>query len=194
MKRSIIKSRIATGTIASLIMICAGCQQARVAHPLTADAAGSDPASQMKFWHTLAERPVTSNDEAFHGLLLFLDSQDKAADYAGRVKTLSERRMLPGGFNGRADRAIERGTLALAVCRILELKGGLMLRIMPRSQRYALREVEFEGVFPASSTYQTFSGSEFLGIIGRLEDYHRENGAQATTTQNPQVQPTTRPK
>jgi hypothetical protein len=161
--------------IAVLFLLCAGCQHARVAHPLTADTAGSDPASQMKFWHTLAERRVTSNDEAFHGLLLFLDGRDDAANYADRVRTLKSRKMLPAGFDAPADRAVERGTLAVAVCRILQIKGGVMLRVLPRSPRYAIREVEFEGIFPTSSTYQTFSGLEFLTIIGRLEDFRREN-------------------
>src|ERR1700679_4364770 len=65
-----------------------GCQTARVADPLTRTLGGSDPDQQMDFLHTLADRPVTSNDEALHGLVLFLDGTDPYADYAARVAAL----------------------------------------------------------------------------------------------------------
>jgi hypothetical protein len=69
-------------------VLLAGCHTAKVAEPLTATLSGSDADAQMEFWHTLATRNLTSNDEAFHGLLLFLDSEDPAKDYAGRVELL----------------------------------------------------------------------------------------------------------
>src|SRR3954469_3490700 len=64
-----------------LCLLFAGCHNAKVAEPLTANLSGSDPDAQMEFWHTLATRNLTSNDEAFHGLLLFIDSEDPAKDY-----------------------------------------------------------------------------------------------------------------
>ena len=85
-----------------------GCQPAHVPQPLTEKLAASDPDTQLEFWHTLATRPVTSNDEAFHGLLLYVDGEDKAKDYAGRVESLRSRKMLPPDFKGTADAAVER--------------------------------------------------------------------------------------
>ena len=139
--------------------------------PLTRTAGGSDPEQQVEFWHQLADRPVTSNDEAFHGLLLFSDGQDPAEDYAGRVAVLKERGMLPANFDAPADRAIDRGTLAVALARALKIRGGLVMSLLGPSPRYAVRELQFMNVFPPSSPNQTFSGAEFLGIIGKAEEY-----------------------
>ena len=66
------------------------------------------------------ERKAVSNDEAFHALLLFVDGEDAAADYDGRVRALKDRRMLPGGFDGAADAPVRRGTLAVALARALD--------------------------------------------------------------------------
>jgi hypothetical protein len=44
----------------------------------------------------------------------------------------------------------------------------------PMNGRYAVRELQFMELYPPSSPNQTFSGTEFLGIIGKLEDYRRE--------------------
>jgi hypothetical protein len=181
--------------LALLALSVAGCQQAQVAHPLTAELSGNDPQAQLEFWHTLSSRPVTSNDEAFHGLLLYVDSQDAAGDYAQRVQALKSRKMLPTDFAAPANQAVQRGTLAVAVCRVLQVRGGVMLHIVPQSPRYAVRELQFAEVFPPSSPQQTFSGSEFLGIIGRLEDYQRGSTIELPATVMPgeKAPPATRP-
>src|SRR5215218_9857133 len=89
-----------------------GCQSARVDRPLTAELGGSDEDTQLEFWHSLAQQPVTSNDDALHGLLLFLDGTDPSADYAGRVAALKDRKLLSANFNQPAEQAVDRGTLA----------------------------------------------------------------------------------
>lgn len=158
------------------LTLAVGCQSTRVGQPLAAEAVGSDPESQLRYWHDMADLPVTTNDQAFHGLLLFLDGQDAATDYAGRVKLLQDRRLLPADFDGQAIGPVRRGTLAGAVIRVLEIKGGLSLHVVgPHALggRYAVRELEYRGIFPASSPNQTFSGLEFLGIIGKVEDAQR---------------------
>ena len=154
-------------------MLLAGCQAARVDRPLTAELGASDEETQLEFWHTLAEQPVTSNDDAFHGLLLFLDGTDPATDYAGRVAALKERHYLPEGFDQPAEQAVNRGTLAVALARALEIRGGIIMSLTGKTPRYATKELVFLGIFPPSSPNQTFSGTEYLGIIGKAEDYQR---------------------
>lgn len=160
-----------------LLVGLAGCQTARVERPLTAELGGSDEETQLEFWHTLAQQPVTSNDDAFHGLLLFLDGTDPAADYAGRVAALRERRLLRRDFDAPAEQAVDRGTLAVALARALDIRGGAVMALTGATPRYATKELVFLGIFPPSSPNQTFSGTEYLGIIGKAEDHQRATGA-----------------
>jgi hypothetical protein len=145
----------------------------QVAQPLAPELAKSDPDAQVEFWHALPERKAVSHDEAFHALLLFADGDDKSADYAGRVEALKQRKMLPAGFSGGAGEPVRRGTVAVALAQILSIRGGLTMHLFGASPRYAVRELQYAGLFPPSSPQQTFSGAEFLGIIGRAEDYQR---------------------
>ena len=156
-----------------------GCQTAHVERPLTGDLGSNDPDTQLEFWHRLADEPVTSNDDAFHGLLMFLDGDDPAQNYAGRVSALRRRGMLPGGFNQPANQAVERGTLAVAIVKALKIDGGVMLRLFGPTPRYAVRELVFMDLYPPSSPNQTFSGAEFLGIMGKIEDHQRAERADA---------------
>jgi hypothetical protein len=162
------------------VALCSfGCQTARVSEPLTNKLGASDPDTQIEFWHELAARPVTSNDEAFHGLLLYLDGDDPNADYAARVNAMKSRGLLARGFDRPADEAVSRGTLAVAIARALQIRGGLMMHLTGSNPRYATRELEYLSLYPTSSPGQTFSGGEFLGIMGRVEDWQRGNPADA---------------
>ncbi len=142
---------------------------------MTQSLGGSDPQAQGEFWYQLAKRPIASNDDAFHALLLYVDGKDPNPDYTARVKTLKDRRMLPADFTGSANQAVDRGTLAVALDRELHIQGGLTMRLLGPSPRYALRAAEDQGIFPMSSPNQGVSGGEFVGIMQKAEEYQRGN-------------------
>ena len=160
-----------------VLVTCTGCQPSRPGRPLAAELAGSDEDAQVEFWHALTDEPVATNDHAFHGLLLYLDGKDDAADYAGRVANLKARKMLPKHFDEPATAAVRRGILAVAIMRLLGERGGVTTTLFGPSPRYAVRELMFLNVYPPSTPNQSFSGNEFVGIIGRIDDYQRGNPA-----------------
>ncbi|MCS7033654.1 MAG: hypothetical protein NZ561_06620 [Phycisphaerae bacterium] len=168
------------------LILWSGCSAPpTVADPLTRTLAGGGEEQQLEFWHQLADRPVCSNDEAFHGLLLFLDGSDPHESYDARVAALRARGLLPEKFSEPAEAAVRRGTLAVAIARALRLEGGLMYSLAPMCSRYAVRELVYQNLYPQSSPNQTFTGSEFLGIIGRLEDWQRGNPQDRPASQLP---------
>jgi hypothetical protein len=172
--------------VLAFILLFMGCHSAKLNEPMAKEMMGSDADAQINFWHTLTDLPVCSNDAAFHGLLLYLDSKDECADYNERVSLLKSRRMLPQGFNAPADAAVSRGTLAIAICEALNIKGGVTMRVLhpfnsgAPEARYAARELQFMNLYPPGSPQQTFSGNEYVGIIGRLEDFQRGDSADKT--------------
>jgi hypothetical protein len=162
------------------VLLIAGCQTARVSQPVVEKLAGSGGdaiASNMEFWHTLNDQPLASNDDAFHALLLYFDGKDDAGSYAARLQKLKSRGWVAGGFDEGANRAVERGIVAQALVKALDLKGGLTMRLLGSSPRYALRELQFRGLIPDSSVNQVFSGAELVGVIGKVQDYRTVNPA-----------------
>jgi len=151
--------------------LIAGCQPATVPQPLTNQHAGNDDDAKFAFWNGLPDRPLVSNDEAFHGLLLYKYDKDPANDYASRVQVMKEHKFLPAGFDRPASEAINRAILAYAVTQMLHIEGGLMMHLLGPTPRYALLELQDMGMFPASSENQTFSGIEYVGIISKMQDY-----------------------
>ncbi len=164
-------------SLVGLAILIGGCASTHVPDSVMPRLAGNEPAQQMDYWHEMAVKPLASNDEAFHGLLLYLDGKDDAADYDARVAELRSRGLLPRGFNQPADNALERGTLAVALVKTLHLSGGVSMHIFGATPRYAIRELEARQIYPESSDNQIFSGAEFVGVIGRVQDYIAGNPA-----------------
>jgi hypothetical protein len=177
----------------SLVCLGAGCESARVKQSLTTglDAGGGDDSAQMNFLHDLAVKDLASNDEALAALLLFAPADRTSpssatqpatapSSYGARVAELKRRRLLPPEFDAPADEAVRRGTVAYALCRALEIRGGVTMRLFGLSPRYAVRELVDLGIFPMSSPDQTFSGTELVGVIGKAEDYQRGGGGEKT--------------
>lgn len=168
------------------VLVLAGCQAAQVNHPVTQTVGGSDADSQLEFWSQLQSQRITSNDDAFHGLLLYLDGTDAAPDYTHRVGELKARQLLPGFFDRPANEAVSRGMLAVVTAKVLKIKGGVMMRLTGGDfDRYAMRELIYCNVFPASSENQTFSGAEFLGLIGKIDDYQHGDASSVPATVMP---------
>jgi len=125
----------------------------------------------MNYWHTLATRELISNEEAVHGLFLLVDEETPDVDYPTRVAMLKDRGLISDGFAGPPEQAATRGLVAVAIARILDVPGGVMFHLFPRSPRYAARELEHLGLFPTSSPHQPLAGPAYLAIIGRAQDH-----------------------
>lgn len=160
-----------------LLALMSGCHTAAVSESVASRFGGADPDNTIEFWHQLGDRPVACNDDAFHGLLIYIDGEDKSESYAARVDILKSRGLLSPRFNAPPTQAVDRGTLAVAIAKSLKIKGGLMMRATGVAPRYAVRELMYEGVYPPSSPNQTFSGAEFLGVMGKMEDWQRGRAA-----------------
>ncbi len=178
---------VAAAALALAVMAC-GCQTARVGQPLTANLGGPDPAQRGEFWYQLSRVPLTSNDDAMHALLLYADGTAPAT-YEQRVAALRERGMLPRGFDGAADEAVARGTLAVAVAKMLDIKGGLTSRLVGPTPRYSTRALIAEGLFPECTPNQAISGAEFAALIGKIEDYQKGDPAEKPAEYLPGEEP-----
>src|SRR5205809_293793 len=66
-------------SFAAILLACVfagiftGCRSSTVPDSVLPRLAGNEPQMQLDFWHEVATRLMISNDEAFHGLLLYVD-------------------------------------------------------------------------------------------------------------------------
>jgi hypothetical protein len=133
------------------------------------DAVPAD-AAELDFWEGVeAQRIVTVND-ALHALFLLADGSDSFATYDDRLAEAKQRKWLPAGWDPAANESATVGLVAMAACQILDVKGGLTMRVLGPSPRYCTRELVFLGILPPRTEHQSLSGLELMDVVGRLED------------------------
>jgi len=158
---------------AALVAIAAlsGCARSIVTDALPTNYDRTDPAAEVVFYHNLANMNKVSNDEALHALTLLADDEDPTLDYDARVKAAKERGWLNPDFNQPPDLVAQKGLVAECLVRMLQIEGGVWLKLLGPTPRYSVRELVNLGVMPEeSSERQAMSGAEFVGILGRARD------------------------
>ena len=180
MNQSIPKIKRCVALLALLTLTLTGCQSAQVTTSLTDQYAGNDMASQMNFWHSLNNKKLICNNDALHGVMLFYNEKDPAQNYDDRVSKFKADGFLPSNFAGAPNDAITRGQLASILAKMLKVKGGVMMRLVGPTPRYALKELISLNIFSESSTQQILNGAQFIEIIGRSEDHLLNTDRKAT--------------
>jgi hypothetical protein len=167
---TMIKTVFATMLTVTLLLLV-GCGSTQYASPLVTEYEPGDVEQEMSFWHELADQPIVTNNDAFHALIELADGQDPFDSYDQRVQWLTDHGLLDAGFDAPPDQAVRRGTVAQIVARILEIEGGLTMRLIGAHPRYATRELVYLEIMKPGTQFQALSGIQFVGIVARAENF-----------------------
>jgi hypothetical protein len=129
--------------------------------------------AELDFWDELATRSVVTNNDALYGLLLVSGEESPPAEYEGRLTAARARGWLGGEDAPPMNESAAVGLIAVAVCDILDIKGGLTMRVFGPSGRYCTRELVYREYIPRRTDNQSLSGLEFIDLLSRVEDEMR---------------------
>lgn len=154
-------------------LLASGC--ALVERTTAADSAVdrfSSADDELDFWDDVTTRAVVTSDDALHGLLLLDLGEGEAipADYAGRVAAARGRGWLGGGDPPPKNDSATVGMIAVAVCQILDIRGGITGAVIGPTGRYCTRELVYREILPDRTALQSMTGLEFADLVSRVED------------------------
>lgn len=156
---------IAMTFAAALVALLSGCARTTLVDSAADKFPGDD--AELQFWQQLETQPVVTNNDALHGLTLLADGLDPAEDYEQRIATARERGWLGGSDAPPANESVRMGTIAVAICEILDIKGGVTMHVFGPIPRYCTRELVFLRYIPPRTEFQAVSGLEFIDLISR---------------------------
>lgn len=125
------------------------------------------------FWSDLEQRRVVTNNDALHGLFLTAKDGDAFESYEARLAQAVALGWLPRGRDAAsmpANESARMGDLAMAACRIADIRGGLTMLVTGLSPRYATRELIAMEIIPERTEDQALTGLEFIEFSSRLQD------------------------
>lgn len=132
---------------------------------------------ELAFWQALESQPRLSTDDALHALFLLADGSADHASFDARVAAAKQRGWIAADETPAPDEAATVGWVSAVVASFLPLERGLTSRFAPRSERYATRDLVFQGLLPDRSPSQTLRGLELLELAGRVDDWRAAHGA-----------------
>lgn len=133
------------------------------------------------FWHEhLQAQPMVTVAEAYRALLLLADEAERYADFEARRAALEARGIVRPAWGLQREACIDRGSVACMVCRILQVRGGLNLRLFGElgigDRRYAVRELVYLDLMPPGASYRYMTGSELVDLMAEADRYMAEHG------------------
>ena len=163
-----------TCVLAAMILAAAlaGCS----AGPMqVAGAEASLPAKETSpgFLDRISAGPNVSENDAMRGLIMLLDGRDAAETFRQRINALLGRDVLDSTWDYDSARPITRGKLAYMIYQACEIPGGVMLTLTGPSQRYCLRELQYQGMMATGSQAGAVTGMEFVAVLNRADTYMR---------------------
>ncbi|MBI1371788.1 MAG: hypothetical protein GC159_03380 [Phycisphaera sp.] len=165
---------LAAVAVALTLTLSAGCQRS-MAKSSVVDTY-PDAAGELDYWDKVATRRAVTNNDALHGLLLTADNASPAT-WEERLAAARDHGWIGANDTLDANATATMGTVAVAACDILHIKGGLTMRVFGPSPRYCVKELVYLEMIPSRSDNQSLSGLEFIDVISRIED--RRNVAAA---------------
>lgn len=124
---------------------------------------------EIDFLAAVEKMPAVTNNDALHAFLLLQDGDDTFGDYAGRVREGARRGWLSSGEPRLANEAARVGWMATAGCVVMQVKGGLTMRVVGPLPRYATKELVYMEILPLRTENQVLTGAEFVDYLNRLQ-------------------------
>jgi len=116
--------------------------------------------------YELSGQTWCSNDLACSMVLLLAQGEDRYVNFEQRLAGLEVKGLARADWRLQAEEPVTKGTLAYMLCRTLDIKGGVLMHLLP-SRRYAYREAIYYELMERGSEYEPLTGPEAVGVLGR---------------------------
>ena len=138
--------------------------------------AQGEVASDAGFLYELSDKKYCTTDDAYRGMLYFVDGVDTSANFQERTARVQMHGLVKADWEHTPEAPITKGKVAYMFARALEFPGGVMYNITNACPRYALRELMYRHIIGGGSENDKISGAEYVGILGRADDYRQTHG------------------
>jgi hypothetical protein len=135
------------------------------------DAKLPDNEDSAAFLDRISSQERVSENDAMRGILFLTDGNDSTTTFEQRVKMLAERKVVDASWEFGSHRPITKGRLAYMVYQACKVRGGVILTLIGPSQRYCLRELEYQKLMSEGTIYTDVTGMEYVAVLTRADSY-----------------------
>ena len=125
------------------------------------------------YFASLMGKRIAYRYDAIMGILIVLGVQEDYLDLDSQVAFLQREGLLPPRYRKSFDpmQPLRRGLVAYMFQQALDIRGGIALHLFGPSERYAMKELGFQGIMSPGLTSDLVSGGELVQIITQAANY-----------------------
>lgn len=127
----------------------------------------------IEYFEQLYVNKVAFRYDACKTVIILLGLEKQYGDIDSQIAFFIKNDILPKEHNVNFDasKPLRKGEAAYMFCRALRLRGGLWIRMFGLSQRYALKELVYEGIMFPGATNEIVSGKELILMLTESARY-----------------------
>ena len=135
------------------------------------EAANKNYSSQ--YLNRLFFKKVAYRYDLYKVITIVLGVESKHIDIDSQIEFLKINNIIDEGLsiNFKLNKPLDKGLTAYLLCRVLDLRGGLLARIIGLNQRRAIKELGFQGIISDGNVSDYLSGKELIIILTRTADF-----------------------
>lgn len=118
-------------------------------------------------------RKVTYGYDLCKMIVILKGTENQYIGLDAQVAYLKDQKFLPKNARDTFDpmKPLRRGLTAYVLRKVLDVRGGVFPRLFGESERYALKEMTYEGVMSSGNIHTIISGDELASTITRAVNY-----------------------
>lgn len=128
---------------------------------------------EMIYLTEMSFRRITYGYDLCKTIVILKGVENEYLGLDAQVAYLKEQNLLPRRLRESFDpmKPLRRGLAAYVLRRVLDVKGGIFLTLFKESQRYALKELTYQGVMSSGNINEILNGDELAATITRAVNY-----------------------
>lgn len=125
------------------------------------------------YFATLAQNRIAFHYDAAKALTVLMGVDEEYIDLTSQIAYLEAKGFLPKRLRGAFDpmAPLRKGAAAYMFRQALGIRGGIALHLLGPSERYALKELEYQGILSPGNTQDLISGAELVQIMAQAVSY-----------------------
>ncbi len=152
--------------------------------------------AEGNIYRDLIEKGVATYEDGCRAISCFTDVDEKNLTFDELVSALKEKGIIGKRWKHKAEKPLTRGEIAYMECKVLKVSGGLTMRVIDTTKRfagfvckklkindslsvpdigmykrYAYKESQYMGTIPAGHNKKYVTGHDLLASMYRIEQY-----------------------
>jgi len=125
-----------------------------------------------RFYRVLATKPNATFQDAVQAFFeLALDVPAGDLSFERQAQALVDMKVIKKKWTDKPNILLTRGRTAYMLCRTCRIRGGVTMRVLGTSERYAFRECRYLRVWPRGTQRDFMTGGELMGVLKWAADY-----------------------